>query len=164
MDRNKKELLISRYRGYINRNQFFILADIGGLKGMENFNLRKLLYAQGIEVCFVKNNLARIVFNDNIKVNLLINHLSNSTVLLCANDLILLAKVVIDLKKMYSKLEFKIGIANDSIISDELLENYAKIPSLDKLYIYLVRCLSGGGISLLRTLSFIKDKDNNESC
>ncbi len=140
----------------------FIFADYRGLTVEQITKLRDKLREKNAVLKVVKNNFARIAFED-MKVENVADYLKGPTVVAMAKeDSNEVAKVLFDFKKEAPTLAVKgASIANENYDAAKI-EAYSNVPGKKQLYAMLMSAMNGPVQKLAATLQAYVDKKTAE--
>lgn len=140
----------------------FIFADFRGLTVLEITSLRKKLMESGAALKVVKNNFARIAFEE-LKVEGVADFLAGPTVVAMAKeDANVAAKAIFDLAKSSGKLEVKGAYVGGEIFDKAKIEAYSKVPGRKELISMLMSAMNGPARKLAATLKAYAEKKAQE--
>ena len=151
--------LFSEYNG-------FIFADYRGLTVEQITALRDKLREKNAVLKVVKNNFARIAFED-MKVENVANYLKGPTVVAMAKeDANEVAKVLFDFAKDVSKENPVLTVKGANIENEDFdaaqIEAYSKVPGKKQLIAMLMSAMNGPVQKLAATLQAYVDKKTAE--
>ena len=136
----------------------FIFADYRGLTVAQITELRGKLREKNAVLKVMKNNFARIAFEE-LKVENVADYLKGPTVIAMVNeDSNEVAKVLFDFKKNASTLEVKGGSIDKEVYDAAKIEAYSKVPGKKQLYAMLMSAMNGPAQKLAATLKAYADK------
>ena len=140
----------------------FIFADYRGLTVEQITALRGKLREKNAVLKVVKNNFAKIAFDD-MKVENVADYLKGPTVIAMANeDSNEVAKVLFDFAKDAPALSVK-GTSIDKEIYDQAkIEAYSKVPGKKQLYSMLMSAMNGPVRQLAATIKAYAEKKEAE--
>ena len=135
----------------------FIFADYRGMTVEQISNLRKKLREQNAVLKVVKNNFARIAFED-MKIDNVADYLKGPTVVAMAKeDSNEVAKVLFDFAKDSPALTVKGASIANEIYDTAKIEAYSKVPGKKQLYAMLMSAMNGPVQKLAATLKAYAD-------
>ena len=135
----------------------FIFADYRGLTVEQITALRYKLREKNAVLKVVKNNFARIAFED-IKVEGVADYLSGPTVIAMAKeDSNEVAKVLYDFAKDAPALSVKGASIDKEVYDAAKIEAYSKVPGKKQLYAMLMSAMNGPVQKLAATLKAYAD-------
>jgi len=136
----------------------FIFADYRGLTVAQITELRGKLREKNAVLKVMKNNFARIAFEE-LKVENVADYLKGPTVIAMVNeDSNEVAKVLFDFKKNAPTLEVKGGSIDKEVYDAAKIEAYSKVPGKKQLYAMLMSAMNGPAQKLAATLKAYADK------
>ena len=136
----------------------FIFADYRGLTVAQITELRGKLREKNAVLKVMKNNFARIAFEE-LKVENVADYLKGPTVIAMVNeDSNEVAKVLFDFKKNAPTLEVKGGSIGKEVYDQAKIEAYSKVPGKKQLYAMLMSAMNGPAQKLAATLKAYADK------
>ena len=120
--------------------------------------LRGKLREKNAVLKVMKNNFARIAFEE-LKVENVADYLKGPTVIAMVNeDSNEVAKVLFDFKKNAPTLEVKGGSIGKEVYDSAKIEAYSKVPGKKQLYAMLMSAMNGPAQKLAATLKAYADK------
>lgn len=136
----------------------FIFADYRGLTVEQITALRDKLRAKEAVLKVVKNNFARIAFED-MNVENVADYLKGPTVIAMANkDSNEVAKIMFDFADETPALVVKGGCIEKEIYDQAKITAYSKVPGRDTLYAMLMSAMNGPVRQLAATIKAYADK------
>ena len=136
----------------------FIFADYRGLTVAQITELRGKLREKNAVLKVMKNNFARIAFEE-MKVENVADYLKGPTVIAMVNeDSNEVAKVLFDFKKTAPTLEVKGGSIGKEVYDSAKIEAYSKVPGKKQLYAMLMSAMNGPAQKLAATLKAYAEK------
>ena len=136
----------------------FIFADYRGLTVEQITTLRDKLREKNAVLKVMKNNFARIAFED-MKVENVADYLKGPTVIAMAKeDANEVAKVLFDFAKDAPALAVKGASIANEIYDQAKIEAYSKVPGKKQLYAMLMSAMNGPAQKLAATLKAYADK------
>ena len=140
----------------------FIFADYRGLTVAQITELRGKLREKNAVLKVMKNNFARIAFEE-LKVENVADYLKGPTVIAMVNeDSNEVAKVLFDFKKNAPTLEVKGGSIGKEAYDQAKIEAYSKVPGKKQLIAMLMSTINGPVQKLAATLQAYVDKKSAE--
>ena len=140
----------------------FIFADYRGLTVAQITELRGKLREKNAVLKVMKNNFARIAFEE-MKVENVADYLKGPTVIAMVNeDSNEVAKVLFDFKKNAPTLEVKGGSIGKEVYDSAKIEAYSKVPGKKQLYAMLMSAMNGPAQKLAATLKAYAEKKEAE--
>ncbi|MBP3709254.1 MAG: 50S ribosomal protein L10 [Treponema sp.] len=136
----------------------FIFADYRGMTVEQITNLRKKLRDQSALLKVVKNNFARIAFED-MKIDNIADYLKGPTVVaMVKEDSNEVAKVMFEFKKDAPTLNVKGAFVDKELYDAAQIEAFSKIPGKKTLIAMLMSAINGPARQLAATLQAYVDK------
>lgn len=131
----------------------FIFADYRGLTVEQITNLRKNL--RGNEAVFkvVKNNFARLAFEQLSAPNVSAYLTGPTALAIAPKDSNEVAKILFDFVKEAPKLKVKGGLIGNTIYGPEQVEAFSKLPGKLELISMLMSCMNGPARNLAAALN-----------
>ena len=140
----------------------FIFADYRGLTVEQITALRGKLREKNAVLKVVKNNFAKIAFDD-MKVENVADYLKGPTVIAMANeDSNEVAKVLFDFAKDVPALSVKGASISKKIYDQAKIEAYSKVPGKKQLYSMLMSAMNGPVRQLAATIKAYAEKKEAE--
>ena len=140
----------------------FIFADYRGLTVEQITALRCKLREKNAVLKVVKNNFAKIAFDD-MKVENVADYLKGPTVIAMANeDSNEVAKVLFDFAKDVPALSVKGASISKEIYDQSKIEAYSKVPGKKQLYSMLMSAMNGPVRQLAATIKAYAEKKEAE--
>ncbi len=157
----KAEAIENAKKAFADYNDF-IFADYRGLTVEKITVLRDKLREKNAVLKVVKNNFARIAFED-MKVENVAEYLKGPTVVAMAKeDSNEVAKVLFDFAKDAPSLVVKGASISNEIYDQAKIEAYSKVPGKKQLYAMLMSAMNGPVQKLAATLQAYADKKSAE--
>jgi Ribosomal protein L10 len=136
----------------------YIFTEYRGLSVEQITNLRRLLREKGCNYKVVKNNFARIAFEE-MKASDVSAYLSGPTaVALAGEESGVAAKVLFEFAKETPALVIKGGLIGGEIYDAAKIEAYSKLPGKKELISMLMSAMQATTSKLARTLQAVADK------
>lgn len=140
----------------------FIFADYRGLTVAQITDLRKKLRGKECELKVVKNNFARLAF-DELKVENVSNYLSGPTaVVLSKKDTNEAAKIMFDFAEDAPALVVKGAYVDKTVYDQEKIKAYSKLPGKTELITMFACALNSTTQKFAATLQAVVDKKQAE--
>jgi large subunit ribosomal protein L10 len=147
----------------------FFFTNYRGLTVEQITGLRHKLREQGADYHVVKNNYARIAFEQLGKSDVSKLLIGPTAVAIARKDSGPVAKALLELTKDWQQLEVKGGLVGTSVFDGKQTEAFSKLPTRNQLYSMLmgtmqaplqnlVYVLNGVTTKLVRTLQAVADK------
>ncbi len=136
----------------------FIFADYRGLTVEQITALRKQLTAKNAVLKVVKNNYARVAFEE-MKIDNVADYLKGPTaIVLGTEDANEVAKVLFDFKKEAPVLEVKGALLEKEVYDAEKIEAFSKLPGKKQLIAMVASTINAPVQKLAATLQAYVDK------
>ena len=132
MNIEEKKQVVKSLKEDFAQAQAVLLTHYSGLTVEQITNLRVLARNDNISVKIAKNSLIKFAIEDS-KFDNLNEHLNGPTLLIYADDIVSLTKLVVNFAKDNEFLKIKVGSYNDSIIDVEEVTKISKMLSLDEI-------------------------------
>ncbi|MBR7063605.1 MAG: 50S ribosomal protein L10 [Treponema sp.] len=153
-----KTLAIAEAKKTFAEYNDFIFADYRGMTVKQITNLRKKLRSQDALLKVVKNNFARIAFEE-MKIDNIAEYLKGPTVVAMAKeDSNEIAKTLFDFKKDAPTLNIKGAFVNKEVYDAVKIEEFSKLPGKKTLIAMLMSAINGPARQLAATLQAYVDK------
>ncbi len=164
-----KQEAIAELKEAFSASPDYIFADYRGLTVQQITELRTKLRSKEATFKVVKNNFARVAF-EQIEIGSLTSYLVGPTaVAISPKDSNEVAKILFDFAKEVPALKVKGGYVGASIYSAEQVETFSKLPGRNELISMLMSVMNGparnlaGALNdinarLVRTIQAIADK------
>jgi large subunit ribosomal protein L10 len=131
----------------------FIFADYRGLTVEQITNLRKRLMGKEAIFKVVKNNFARIAF-EQMSAPDVSSYLTGPTaVAITPKDSNEVAKTLFDFTKEVPHFKIKGGIIGNSVYTSQQIDAFAKLPAKSQLIGMLMSCMNGPARNLVAALN-----------
>jgi large subunit ribosomal protein L10 len=125
-------------------SQDFIFTDYRGLTVEQITNLRKQLHGKGARYKVVKNNFARIAFEQLSAPGEIASYLTGPTAIAIApKDANEVAKILMDFARETPALHVKGGLVGKDVYSAQQVETFSKLPSRLELISMLMSVMNG---------------------
>ena len=136
----------------------YIFADYRGLTVEQITNLRKLLRGKEASLKVVKNNYARLAFEE-LKAPDVSNYLIGPTAIAIASrDSNEVAKILLDFVREAPTLKIKGGLVGNSVYSDKQVEAFSRLPGRLELISMLMSVMNGPARNLAAALNDIPSR------
>lgn len=140
----------------------FIFTDYRGLTVEQITELRDKLREKNSQFKVVKNNFARIAF-DNLKIENVADYLKGPTaVAMAKEDSNEIAKILFDFVKTAPALNVKGAYVGKEIYDAAKIEAYSKVPGKKELIAMLMSAINGPARKLAATLQAYVEKKEKE--
>jgi len=145
---------INEAKEAFSASQDFIFTDYRGLTVEQITNLRKQLKVKGADYKVVKNNFARIAFEQLSAPGDVASYLKGPTAIAIApKDANEVAKVLFDFTKEASVLKIKGGLVGKDVYNAQQVEAFSKLPSKLELISMLMSVMNGPARNLAAALN-----------
>jgi large subunit ribosomal protein L10 len=153
-----KTAAIADIKARFEKADDYIFTEYRGLSVEQITNLRKLLRAKGCSYKVVKNNFARIAFEDMKKADVS-NYLAGPTAIaLAGEESGAAAKVLFEFAKETPALVIKGALIGGEIYDAKKIEAYSKLPGKKELISMFLSALQATSSKLARTVQAVADK------
>ena len=132
MLKSKKQEFVIELEEIYKQSDSVIITNYHGLSVSEVTSLRKNLRKNGAGFKVIKNTLAKIAAN-HTGLEELTKLLSGPTAIAYSKEPVLTAKTIVEFAKTNAKLKIIGGIVSNQILSEDEIQNLAKLPSLDEI-------------------------------
>ena len=137
----------------------FIFTDYRGLTVEQITNLRKQLRGKGAQYKVVKNNFARIAFQQLSAPEEISAYLTGPTAIAIApRDANEVAKILFEFTKEVQALHVKGGLVGKDVYSAQQVEAFSKLPSRLELISMLMSVMNGPARNLTAALNDIPSR------
>lgn len=156
---SSKAEAIDMLKGMINGSSDFIFAEYRGLTVEQITNLRRQLRDKGAELHVVKNNFARIAFEELGYTKDVEPALAGPTAVTFvkadSNDV---AKVLLDFAKEVPTLKVKGAVVDKGFMNLAQVEAFSRLPGRNQLIAMLMSAMNGPAQNLVYVLNAIPTK------
>ena len=153
-----KTAAIADIKARFEKADDYIFTEYRGLSVEQITNLRKLLRAKGCSYKVVKNNFARIAFEDMKKADVS-NYLAGPTAIaLAGEESGAAAKVLFEFAKETPALVIKGALIGGEVYDAKKIEAYSKLPGKKELISMFLSALQATSSKLARTVQAVADK------
>lgn len=140
----------------------YIFTEYRGLTVEQITELRKQLRAKNCEYKVIKNNFARIAFEE-MKIDSLASYLSGPTaIVLGKEDANEVAKILFDFAKETPALQVKGGFIDREVYDTAKLEEFSKLPGKNQLIAMIMSAINAPVQKVAATLQAYIDKKTAE--
>jgi len=151
---NYKVQAINEAKESFAASQDFIFTDYRGLTVEQITALRKQLRGKGAEYKVVKNNFARLAFQQLSAPDGVSTHLTGPTAIAIApKDSNEVAKILLDFVKEVPVLQIKGGLMGKDLYTTAQIEAFSKLPSKLELISMLMSVMNGPARNLAAALN-----------
>jgi len=145
---------IGEIKEAFSASQDFIFTDYRGLTVEQISALRKQLRGKGADYKVVKNNFARIAFEQLSAPGDVASYLKGPTAIAIApRDANEVAKILFDFTKEASVLKIKGGLVGKDVYNAQQVEAFSKLPSKLELISMLMSVMNGPARNLAAALN-----------
>lgn len=131
-NREEKVKKVEEIKDRFNRSVAAVLTDYRGLNVTDITQLRRKLLEEDVEYKVVKNTLTRIALEDTDYD--LDEYLKGPTAIAFSEkDPVAPAKIISDFAKVHKELEIKGGVVEGKVVSQEVIDKLAKLPTREEL-------------------------------
>ena len=147
---------IGKAKDVFSISKDFIFTDYRGLTVEQITNLRRQLRGKGAQYKVVKNNFARIAFEQLSAPGEIAAFLAGPTAIAIApKDANEVAKILLEFAKEAPTLQVKGGLVGSSVYNARQVEAFSKLPSKPELISMLMSVMNGPARSLAAALNDI---------
>ena len=140
----------------------FIFADYRGMTVEQISRLRKKLREQNATLKVMKNNFARIAFEE-MKIDNVAEYLKGPTVIaMSKEDSNVIAKTLFDFAKEVPVLSVKGACVDKEVLDAAKIEAYSKVPGKKELIAMLMSAINGPARQLAATIKAYAEKKEAE--
>ena len=149
---------INELKEIFQKSTDFIFADYRGLTVEQITALRKLLRVKGAQFKVVKNNFARLAF-EQLSAPDVSEYLAGPTaVAVSPKDSNEIAKIILDFARETPALKIKGGLIGPSIYNSQQVEAFSKLPGKLELISMLMSVMNGPARNLAAALNDIPSR------
>lgn len=141
----------------------YIFTEYRGLTVEQISALRRQLREKGCSYKVVKNNFARLAFEEMKTVDVSNYLVGPTAVALTGEDANAVAKILFDFAKETPALVIKGGLIDGEIYDAKKMEAFSKLPGKKELISMLMSAMLGNTSKLARTLQAVADKKASEA-
>ena len=150
---------ISETKEAFSNSRDFIFTDYRGLTVEQITNLRKLLREKGAQYKVIKNNFARIAFEQLSAPEGVADYLTGPTAIAIApKDANEVAKILVDFIKEAPTLQVKGGLVGKDVYDARQVAAFSKLPSKMELISMLMSVMNGPARNLAAALNDIPSR------
>ena len=140
-------------------SQDFIFTNYRGLTVEQITNLRKQLRNKGAQYKVVKNNFAKLAFEQLSAPGEIASYLTGPTAIAIApKDANEVAKILVDFVKEAPSLQVKGGLMGSDVYTAQQMEAFSKLPSRLELISMLMSVMNGPARNLAAALNDIPSR------
>ncbi|MFU8847786.1 MAG: 50S ribosomal protein L10 [Opitutales bacterium] len=153
--RPEKKYLVEEVNTHLNKSDYVFLANYDRITVDETAALRGLLTEFDAEFHVVKNTIFGVAAEEK-ELPDLSEHLNGPTAIIVGgNNPAGVAKILTKFFKDKEKVELKVGVLDNKMLSKEQLEVLSKLPGIEALRAQLLGLLSQPGTGLVRVLNAV---------
>jgi len=150
---------IDNTKEFFSTSDDFIFTDYRGLTVEQITDLRKQLRAKGAQYKVIKNNFARLAFEQLSAPEGVSTYLTGPTAIAIApKDANEVAKILVDFSKEASVLQVKGGLFGKDLYDAKQIEAFSKLPSRLELISMLMSVINGPVRNLTMALNDIPSR------
>jgi len=154
-----KVAAISETKEAFSASQDFIFTDYRGLTVEQITNLRKQLKGKGADYKVIKNNFARIAFEQLSAPEGVASYLKGPTAIAIApKDANEVAKILFDFVREAPVLQVKGGLVGKDVYTRQQMEAFSKLPSKLELISMLMSVMNGPARNLAAALNDVPSR------
>jgi large subunit ribosomal protein L10 len=153
-----KTKAIGELKEFFSASQDFIFTDYRGLTVEQITNLRKNLRAKQVEYKVVKNNFARIAFQQLSAPDVASYLVGPTAVAIAPKDSSEVAKILFDFAKEVPNLKVKGALVGSTVYNATQTEAYSKLPGRLELISMLMSVMNGPVRNLTAALNDIPSR------
>jgi large subunit ribosomal protein L10 len=153
-----KTKAIGELKESFSASQDFIFTDYRGLTVEQITNLRKNLRAKKVEYKVVKNNFARIAFEQLSAPDVSSYLVGPTAVAIAPKDSSEVAKILFDFAKETTNLKVKGALVGSTVYNAAQTEAYSKLPGRLELISMLMSVMNGPARNLTAALNDIPSR------
>ena len=160
--RSEKQFLVDEVSGHLAKSDYLLLVDFTRVTVEDVATIRSQLQALDAEYHVVKNSIFQIAAK---QANLpdLSEHLIGQTALITGGkDPSGVAKVIVKFFESKSKLDAKVGVMDEKLLSKSDIDALSKLPSLDGVRAQILSLLSTPASQIVRLLVAKNEKEEGK--
>jgi large subunit ribosomal protein L10 len=150
--RAEKQYLIAEVESYLKKADFVILANFTGVSVAETAELRDKLAVAKAEYHVVKNSSLRVAASALGLPDLSESLVGPTAIVVGTGDAAGVAKVIKGFFDVKKKLEIKVGVLENKIVSAADLTHIAELPPFEVLRAQFLSVLNGAAGAFVRVL------------
>ena len=155
---DSKTKAIGELKETLGVSKDFIFTDYRGLTVEQITNLRKQLRAKQVEYKVVKNNFARIAFEQLSAPDVSSYLVGPTAVAIAPKDSNEVAKILFDFAKETPALQVKGALVGDAVYDAALTEAFSKLPGRLELISMLMSVMNGPARNLAAALNDVPSR------
>ncbi len=152
MNKNQKLDLVSSLKDKLVNSLFVTIIHYRGMSDKQIYDMRIALKAKNCDMKIAKNTLVKVAIQGT-DLEILTPHLSGPTAILYSQDLIALSKVISDFSKEIEVLKIRVGYLNKSLVAESVINDLAKLGSLEEVRSSFIGKLKGIQSNFVRILN-----------
>ena len=149
---------IKELKEIFQKSSDFIFTDYRGLTVEQISSLRTLLRAKESHYKVVKNNFARLAFEELSAPNVSDYLIGPTAIAVSPKDANEVAKIILDFSKEAPALKIKGGLIGPSVYDSAQIENFSKLPSKPELISMLMSVMNAPARNLAAALNDIPSR------
>ncbi|MFT6332320.1 MAG: large subunit ribosomal protein L10 [Lentimonas sp.] len=154
MNREQKAELVTSMKESLTNSDLIVLLHYRGLSDKQLFDFRVNLKSKGVTLKIVKNTLTKVAIKGSDMEEALTPYLNGPTAICYTdNDVVSLAKTVIDSAKALDVLKIQVGYMNQDVLKEQDLVNLSKLGSLEEVRSSFLGMLQGVQSKFVRVLN-----------
>lgn len=155
MNRTEKQEAVKTFSEKVKKAKAFVLADYLGLTVSQMTNLRRKLHEQKSSIRVVKNRLFKRALKD-LSIEGLDAYLKGPVAMAYSNeDPISPAKILVAFAKENDKLKIKAGFMDKKVLTVQMLNELAQLPSREILLAKLLGTMNAPATNFALVLSAV---------
>lgn len=152
MNKSQKSSLVSSLKDKLINSAFVSIIHYRGMSDKQLYDLRVTLKSKGCGMKIAKNTLVKVAVKGT-ELEILTPHLTGPTAILYSQDPVTLAKAVSDTAKKADILKIKIGYFNKALVTEDAIQNMAKLGSFEEVRASFLGKLKGIQSNFVRVLA-----------
>ena len=150
---------ITRVKEFFSASEDFIFTNYRGLTVEQITDLRKKLRAKGAQYKVIKNNFARLAFQELSAPDEVLVHLTGPTAIaIVPQDANEVAKILFDFAKEAPVLNIKGALLGNDTYNSQQIEAFSRLPSRLELISMLMSVMNGPARNLAAALNDIPSR------
>ena len=147
---------IDEIKGFFSTSNDFIFTDYRGLTVEQITNLRRQLRGKGAQYRVIKNNFARLAFQDLSAPGEVAEYLTGPTAIAIApKDANEIAKILVDFVKEAPTLQVKGGLLGKDLYTAQQMVAFSRLPAKPELISMLMSVMNGPARNIAAALNDI---------
>ena len=155
LNREEKQRIVENIHQRFLDAEIVIATDPKGLNVEEMTNLRRQLREASVEYQVAKNTLLKRASQNTGVANIAQYFRGPSAVAISYDDPVAPAKILSKFADDNPKLELKVGVMGNSVLSVDDVKALSKLPSIEELLSKLLSCMNAVPGNFVRTLAAI---------